>query len=360
MEEISSTEVIGEMKQRPQSCFVRVVALGGGTGLANLLRGLKPHVAVPNRPFGDSGVFISELSAVVAVSDDGGSSGRLRREFNVLPPGDIRNCIAALCEDEALLSPLLQHRFHTESALNGHTFGNLFLTALTAITGDFAEAVKLSSTILNTRGHIYPATTSNVHLEALLADGTRISGETNINGALRPVVTINLHPPDVSPLPQTLEAISTADLITIGPGSLFTSLVPNLLVTGIAEAMAASHATKVFVCNLMTEANESLGLTAADHIRILIKHARIGIIDYALVNKAPISRDLKAKYAGQGGTQILVDIEAIEALGVEVILGEYLEEAEGVARHAAQAVAHDLLNLAVQTLQSKGSVMYAS
>ncbi len=182
-----------------------------------------------------------------------------------------------------------------------------------------------------------------------MADSTRILGETNITGSTGRIVAINLQPSDVCPLPQTLEAIRTADLITIGPGSLFTSLVPNLLVEGLAEAIAASHATKVFVCNLMTEANESLGLTAADHIRILNKHARACIVDYALVNKTPVSQDLKAKYAAEGGSQILVDIEAIQSLGVEVILGEYLDEAESVARHAASRVARDLLRLAAHT-----------
>lgn len=344
---------------RHQSRLARVVALGGGTGLANLLKGLKQYV-VPNRPLLASGKYISALSAVVAVTDDGGSSGRLREEFNVLPPGDIRNCIAALSEDEALLSRLFQHRFEAGSGLNGHSFGNLFLTALTAITGDFAEAVKQSSLMLNTRGHIYPATSSNVHLEAVMADGRRVVGETNITSSAGRIVAVNLLPADVRPLPQTLDEIAQADLITIGPGSLFTSLVPNLLVDGIAEAVAASHATKVFVCNLMTEANESLGLSAADHVRVLNSHARRRIVDFALVNRIPVSCELKAKYAMEGGSQILVDVDAIQALGVNVILGEYLEEAEGVARHSAQPVARDLLNLALQKLQSKGRVMSAS
>ena len=325
---------------------LRVVAMGGGTGLSTLLKGVKRYVAGDEQ--GPGGRSVGELCAVVTVTDDGGSSGRLRKEFNVLPPGDIRNCIAALSEDEALLSRLFQHRFHAGAGLNGHSFGNLFLTALTAITGDFAEAVKQSSAILATRGHIYPSTTSDVQLEAVMADGTRVAGETNITASTERIVEIHLRPTDVQPLPQTLEAIAQADLITIGPGSLFTSLVPNLLVRGIPEAVAASRAVKVFVCNLMTEANESLGLSAADHIRVLHEHARVKVVDYAMVNRTPVPSDLKAKYAAEGGSQIEVDIAAIEKLGVKVIAGDYLETAEGVARHATDRVAHDLLRLASQ------------
>jgi len=325
---------------------LRVVAMGGGTGLSTLLKGLKRYVS-GDEP-GPGGRSVGELCAVVTVTDDGGSSGRLRKEFNVLPPGDIRNCIAALSEDEALLSRLFQHRFHAGAGLNGHSFGNLFLTALTAITGDFAEAVKQSSEILATRGHIYPSTTSDVQLEAVMADGTHVAGETNITASTERIVEIRLRPADVQPLPQTLEAIVQADLITIGPGSLFTSLVPNLLVRGIPEAVEASRAVKVFVCNLMTEANESLGLSAADHIRLLHEHARVRVVDYAMVNSTPVPSDLKAKYAAEGGTQIDVDVAAIEKLGAKVILGDYLETAEGVARHATDRVAHDLLRLASQ------------
>jgi uncharacterized cofD-like protein len=325
---------------------LRVVAMGGGTGLSTLLKGLKRYVSGDEPAPG--GRSVGELCAVVTVTDDGGSSGRLRKEFNVLPPGDIRNCIAALSEDEALLSRLFQHRFHAGAGLNGHSFGNLFLTALTAITGDFAEAVKQSSEILATRGHIYPSTTSDVQLEAVMADGTRVAGETNITASTERIVEIHLRPADVQPLPQTLEAIVQADLITIGPGSLFTSLVPNLLVRGIPEAVAASRAVKVFVCNLMTEANESLGLSAADHIRLLHEHARVRVVDYAMVNRTPVPSDLKAKYAAEGGSQIDVDVAAIEKLGAKVILGDYLETAEGVARHATDRLAHDLLRLASQ------------
>src|SRR5580658_5966374 len=223
---------------------LRVVAIGGGTGLSILLKGLKHYVAPPVERFAGTSyptvsreVAIGELCAVVTVSDDGGSSGRLRKELNMLPPGDIRSCIVALSEDEALLSRLFNHRFVRGSGLEGHSFGNLFLAALTSLTSDFSEAVRLSSEILLTRGHIYPATTSNIELEALMEDGTRVRGETKITASKVRIKELFMIPADVEPLPQTMDAIARADIISIGPGSLFTSLIPNLLVRGIAHAI---------------------------------------------------------------------------------------------------------------------------
>ena len=335
---------------REKAPGLRVMAIGGGTGLSTLLKGLKHFVTPPVEPSPSKTdePVISELCAVVTVSDDGGSSGRLRKELNMLPPGDIRNCIVALSEDEALLSRLFQHRFVKGSGLEGHSFGNLFLAALTSITGDFSEAVRLSAEILLTRGHIYPATTSNIELEAVMEDGTRVRGETKITASQGRIKELVLVPPDVEPLPQTLEAIARADLISVGPGSLFTSLIPNLLVGGIADAIVNSAAVKVYVCNLMTQANESLGLTAADHVRALNHHAQVErIFDYALINRTPASPEMKAKYALEGATQIVADLDAIEALGVCPVLGDYLDEG-GVARHATDKVARDLLELASQ------------
>src|SRR5436309_6238165 len=329
---------------------LRVMAIGGGTGLSALLKGLKHFVSLPveRSPSKTDEPVISELCAVVTVSDDGGSSGRLRKELNMLPPGDIRNCIVALSEDEALLSRLFQHRFVKGSGLEGHSFGNLFLAALTSITGDFGEAVRLSSEILLTRGHIYPATTSHVELEALMEDGSRIRGETKITASKGRIKQLFLDPPNVQPLPQTLDAIARADLITIGPGSLFTSLIPNLLVRGISQAIVNSSAVKVFICNLMTQANESLGLTAADHIRALNRHAQSErLFDYALINRTPVSEELRAKYELEGAAQIVADLDAVEQLGVRPVLGDYLDEAT-VARHATDRVAKDLLQLISQ------------
>jgi uncharacterized cofD-like protein len=338
---------------------LRVVAIGGGTGLSTLLKGLKKYVAappgtatpqpyVPDKFHSTAGgnVAISELSAMVTVSDDGGSSGRLRKELNMLPPGDVRNCIVALSEDEALLSKLFQHRFEKGTGLEGHSFGNLFLAALTSLTGDFSESVRLSSEILATRGHIYASTPANIELEALMQDGTRVRGETNITASKGHIKELFLVPPDPDPLPQTLEAIARADLITIGPGSLFTSLIPNLLVRGVPEAIRESSAVKAYVCNLMTQANESLGRTAADHIRALNDHAHCQLFDYALVNRASLSSELKAKYALEGASQIVADLDAIEAMGVCPVLGDYLNE-DNVARHNTDRLAEDLLEVAV-------------
>jgi uncharacterized cofD-like protein len=327
---------------------LRVVAIGGGTGLSTLLKGLKRFVLSPAEiPSDKDSPCIRDLSAVVTVSDDGGSSGRLRKELNMLPPGDIRNCIVALSEDEALLSKLFRHRFEKGSGLEGHSFGNLFLAALTSLTSDFSEAVRLSSEILLTRGHIYPATTSNIELEALMEDGTRVRGETKITASKGRIRELFLVPPNVGPMPQTLEAIAHADLITIGPGSLFTSLIPNLLVRGIAQAIVESPATKVYICNLMTQANESLDLTAADHIRALNRHAQKQIFDFALINRTSVSDELKIKYASEGACQIVNDLDAVEALGVIPVLGDYLDEG-GVARHNTSRVARDLMHLITQ------------
>src|SRR6266700_6457745 len=335
---------------------LRVVAIGGGTGLSTLLKGLKKYTsgAVSCGAGGPPTDFpsldsarITELCAVVTVSDDGGSSGRLRKEFNMLPPGDVRNCIVALSEDEALLSRLFQHRFEKGQSLEGHSFGNLFLAALTSRTGDFGEAVRLSSEILATRGHIFPATTANIELEALMQDGTRVRGETEITASKGHIEELFLVPADPEPLSQTLQAIASANLITMGPGSLFTSLIPNLLVCGIPQAIRESPAIKVYVCNLMTQANESLGRSAADHIRALNDHADCQLFDYALINRMPASSDLKAKYALEGASQIVADLEAIEALGVCPVLGDYLFE-DVVARHDTDRVAKDLLELATQ------------
>ena len=327
---------------------LKVVAIGGGTGLSTLLKGLKqyilPQLDHSPEPPEPSGPVISELTAVVTVTDDGGSSGRLRKEFNMLPPGDIRNCLVALSEDENLLSRLFQYRFTSGSGLEGHSFGNLFLAALTGITKDFAQSIRLSSAILATRGRILPATTGDVQLCADMDDGTQVLGETSITASKRRIVRLHMTPSDAQPVPETLNAISEADLITIGPGSLFTSLVPNLLVHGIPEAIAASSAVKVYVCNLMTQANESLGLTAADHIRALYDHAGMPLFDYALVNRSPVSEDVVAKYALESASPVVCDVQAIKDLSVRLVKGNYVAQGD-VARHAAERVVSDLMNL---------------
>jgi uncharacterized cofD-like protein len=338
-----------------ESRAVKVVAMGGGTGLSTVLHGLKQFVSVTGDK--QEGGYITDLSAIVTVSDDGGSSGRLRKELNVPAPGDVRSCIVALSEEEAMLSRLFQYRFPAGEGLGGHSFGNLFLSAMTAITGDFSQAVKHSSAILATRGHIYPATNSNAQLYAIMDDGSFVRGETNITASQRRIVELRMAPANAKPLPAALEAIESADLITVGPGSLFTSLVPNFLVRDVAKAIANARAVKVFVCNLMTQANESLGLSASDHIRALYKHAHYEFFDYALVNGTPASPSLAQKYAEKQQSQIEPDVERIEALGVKPVLGRYLLEAidpkEGlVARHDTYRVAQDLLRLMMESREA--------
>jgi uncharacterized cofD-like protein len=333
-----------ERGDTPQNRPLRVVALGGGTGLSTLLRGLRRHVSAPG-DLPESTHAIADLAAVVTVTDDGGSSGRLRQDFNMLPPGDLRNCMVALSEEEALLSRLFTHRFRGGNGLKGHNFGNLFVAALTEITGDFAQAVQLASKILATRGRIYPATTANATLMARMDDGSVVRGETKITASRRRIVELTLDPPNPAPLPETLEAIDRADLITVGPGSLYTSLVTNLLVDGIPAALSAARGVRVFVCNLMTQANESLGLTASEHIQRIYDHTRTHIFDYAIVNTEQFSAETLARYAAEGAAPIVADVERIEALGVRCISGDFASE-ENVVRHRANRVADAVLELA--------------
>jgi uncharacterized cofD-like protein len=321
---------------------MRVVAIGGGTGLSTLLRGLRRHVVQA----GESGApgDISDLAAVVTVTDDGGSSGRLRKDFNMLPPGDLRNCMVALSEEEDLLAQLFNHRFRAGDALQGHNFGNLFVAALTEITGDFALAIELSSKILATRGRIYPATTANTTLVARMDDDSLVRGETNITASRRRIVELMLDPPRPEPLPETVDAIERADLITVGPGSLYTSLITNLLVEGVPAALAAASGLRVYICNLMTQANESLGLSASEHIERIYDHTRAPIFDCALINTAPFSTETLARYAAEGAEPIAADIERVQALGVRVIAGDFAIE-ENVVRHASDRVTETLLGL---------------
>jgi uncharacterized cofD-like protein len=377
---------------------LRVVAIGGGTGLSTLLRGLKRYVPAPaaSRRAGDTAgpqpdsrrasdapraldpepasplpprrraewispalpCLIRDLAAIVTVTDDGGSSGRLREDLNMLPPGDVRNCMVALSEDEHLLAKLFQYRFN-QGDLEGHSFGNLFVAALSGITGDFAQAVQMSSQILATRGRIYPATNSNVTLAARMDSGALVRGETSITACPHRILELMLEPAGAEPLPGALDAIANADLITIGPGSLYTSLITNLLVRGIPEAIAASRATRVYVGNLMTQANESLGLTASQHIEKMMQHCgsvfdgKPGsdaslpkLFDYALINTAPISPTLLDQYALKGQTPIEPDLDRIRALGVEPITGSFAHEGD-LLRHDPDRVTEALLHLAL-------------
>jgi len=329
---------------------LRIVAIGGGTGLSSLLQGLKryaPPLPGSERASNPPPGPLVDLTAVVTVTDDGGSSGRLRRELAVLPPGDIRNCMVALSEDEALLSRLFQYRFAAGRGLRGHSFGNLFLTALSHVTGDFPQAVKVSSEVLAIAGRIYPSTVANVMLEAKLEDGATVVGETRISRSRSRIRRISLRPSQCRPLEETLEAIAAADLITLGPGSLFTSLIPNLLVDGIPQAIQRSEAVKACFVNLMWQPGETINFTAADHLCAIYEHARVHFLDYAVVNTRPISEPLRKKYARCRALPVDNDVDRLRALGVTVLARDLLQEMDKI-RHGPAAIASVALELAAE------------
>jgi uncharacterized cofD-like protein len=317
---------------------LNIVALGGGNGLSMLLSGLKAFVRSGTSP------GIADLSAIVAVSDDGGSSGRLRKELGMLSPGDIRNCMVALSEDSHLLSKLFRHRFGGSGELAGHSFGNIFLAALTEITGDFAEAVKLSSEILASKGHIYPATMADVRLAAELRDGSVVRGETTVGKFGSSIRRVFLDPESCPPLPDAIRAIGRADVITIGPGSLYTSILPPLLVQGVPEAIASSGAVKIFVCNLMTQPGETEGLNSLQHLETLCRHTPPIKFDYILVNDRPITPEQQKKYASEGSEQIGVR-GTLASAGIEsvmIIYDNLLDDSEKV-RHDPEKLARLVL-----------------
>jgi uncharacterized cofD-like protein len=320
---------------------LNLVALGGGTGLSTLLAGLKRLVG--ENATGD--LWISNLSAIVTVSDDGGSSGRLRDELQMLPPGDIRNCMIALSEDSTLLARLFRYRFRGKGELGGHSFGNLFLAALTEVTGDFTEAVRLSSEVLASKGHIYPATISDVRLVAELADGTVVRGETQISASRAPIQRLRLEPEQCLPLPEALKAIRAADVITVGPGSLYTSILPNLLVARVAQAIGESAATKVFICNLMTQPGETDNYTARQHLEVVKIYAPEIHFDVAIVNDRLITKEQKERYASEGAHQIGIGEDVIDSVvdkSTRVIRANLLEEGEKV-RHDSSRLAQIVL-----------------
>jgi uncharacterized cofD-like protein len=310
---------------------LKLVAIGGGTGLSSLLAGLKRLVGKHD----EDDAWIENLAAIVTVSDDGGSSGRLREELQMLPPGDIRNCMIALSEDSTLLSRLFRYRFRGEGDLGGHSFGNLFLAALTEVTGDFVEAVRLSSEVLASKGHIYPATINDVRLVAELEDGTVARGETQITATKSRIRSLRLEPEQCLPLPEALAAIRTADVITVGPGSLYTSILPNLLVARVARTIGDAPATKIFICNLMTQPGETDGYTARQHLEVVRQYAPEIRFDFVVVNSRPVSEEQRRRYAAEGANQIGIDDDTFEQAangGTEVVRAELLDEGEK-ARH---------------------------
>lgn len=314
----------------------RIVAIGGGTGLSTLLRGLKEYT--------------SNIVAIVTVTDDGGSSGALQREFGMLPPGDIRNCLVALADAEPLMTRLLQYRFNgkrepsSTSALEGHSFGNLLLAAMTHVTGDFELAVKETSRVLAIRGRVLPSTIQNVSLIAEMEDGQLVEGETSIVRCPQSIRSIYLNPSHVAPLPDAIEAINKADAIIIGPGSVFTSIIPNLLVDGIAEALARSKALRVYVCNVMTQPGETDGFTVTDHIRAIARHAPERIFDYVLINNQIPSADALSRYESGGAELVQPDAAAIRQLNYHPIVAELVSDSDFV-RHDHEKLASALMRL---------------
>ena len=307
----------------------RIVVIGGGTGLSTMLRGLK--------------AYTSNLVAIVTVTDDGGSSGKLQRQHGVLPPGDIRNCIVALADEETLMTELFQHRFDDAGeGLTGHSIGNLLIAAMQDITGDFEQAVKETSKVLAIRGRVLPSTIENVSIQAELIDGTTLSGETVIAKSPQPIRRISLVPPDVKPLREALDAIRLADAIVIGPGSVFTSIIPNLLVQGIVDAIAASKAVKIYVCNVMTQPGETGGFRASDHVKAIGDHAGKKIFNYVLVNREVPTMRLLEKYQQQGAELVSPDVDAIREMGYKPITGNFISQTD-VVRHEPQKLAQAIL-----------------
>ena len=280
---------------------------------------------------------------MVTVTDDGGSSGRLRNEYRVLPPGDIRNCMVALSNDEHLLSRLFQYRFPAGPSLGGHSFGNLFLTALTDVTGDFPEAVRLSSEVLAIRGRIFPSTDQNVTLQAQLENGCVVTGETKISRSTRRIHRVQLVPRRVRPLPEVLKAIRSADLVLVGPGSLYTSIIPNLMVRGMVDAIRRSRAACVYIANLMTQPGETQGYSVADHVRAIYAHTKARIFDWVVVSRLPISRRILRRYHAQGAEPVRMSLGELQSMGLGCVTADLLQQ-DAVVRHDPERLARLLIN----------------
>jgi uncharacterized cofD-like protein len=309
----------------------KIVIIGGGTGLPVLLRGLKQYPI--------------DITAIVTVADDGGSSGRLRDELDIPPPGDIRNVLAALSDVEPLIEELFQHRFQNGNGLSGHSLGNLILAAMTSITGDFVHAIREMSKVLNVRGKVLPAANRSVVLHAEMEDGTIVSGESKIPYSGKKIKKVFLTPEHIEPLPETIEEIRSADLIVIGPGSLYTSILPNLLVPKIGEEVCKAKAKKIYICNVMTQAGETLNYTASDHVKALYNHMKCPFIDTILVNDENISDEIQKRYAKELAEPVKYDIENLKQLGLSVIRDNIISYEDNVIRHDTKKVAALLVSL---------------
>ncbi|MEI6631131.1 MAG: YvcK family protein [bacterium] len=322
-------ELVDILYQRKQlSRGPRIVAVGGGTGLSALLLGLKEYT--------------SNITAIVTVADDGGSSGRIRQQFDILPPGDIRNCLVALADASTLMRDLFQFRFDDSSELGGHSFGNLFITVMTRLTGDFDKAIKETSKVLALRGQVIPSTLNNVVLVAEHKDGSITEGENKIPKAHKPINKVYLKPDQPTATPEAIKAIQEAQIIVLGPGSLYTSIIPNLLIREITEAIAASGAIKVYVCNAMTQPGETDNFSAGEHIKVLIKHSHARIFDYCILNSGEISQGITRRYEQEGSCRVINDTRNIANMGYRTIEDDVIV-AEDVVRHDPAKLAKIIL-----------------
>ncbi|MBU0548168.1 MAG: YvcK family protein [Candidatus Omnitrophica bacterium] len=325
------TELVDLLYQKKHlSRGPRIVTVGGGTGLSVLLSGLKS--------------YSSNISAIVTVADDGGSSGRLRQQFDVLPPGDIRNCLVALADAPALMRDLFQFRFDNNSEFSGHSFGNLFLTVMTRLTGDFEKAIKETSKVLALRGQVIPSTLGDVTLVAHYKDGSVVAGEGQIPKARKAINSVNLSPEHPLATPDAIKAIKEAQIIVLGPGSLYTSIIPNLLINEITREIAESEAIKVYVCNVMTQPGETDGYSVCDHIKALVSHSSLRILDYCIVNNGEVPDEVLKRYSVENSLLVVNDRKNIENLGYRVVEEDFSMIQDGVIRHDAEKLAKIILS----------------
>ena len=312
-----------------------ITVVGGGHGLSVLLRGIKQAT--------------SNVTAVVTVADDGGSSGRLRQDLGMIPPGDLRNCLVALADTEPLMEKLFQHRFEGSSELSGHSFGNLFIAAMTQVTGDVETALKESSKVLAVKGQVLPASKEFVRLDAIMEDGTVVCGESQIPEAHKRIHRVKLYPEHAEAVQSSLDAIRNAEAIVLGPGSLYTSVIPNLLVEGIGDAICRSKAVKIYICNVMTQPGETDGYTASMHVKAIMDHAGHNAVDYVIVNSTPVPEDLKRKYAETGAYPVVVDDDALNQLGVGIIKADLITSKDAI-HHDPKKLCDSVMRVVYETL----------
>lgn len=312
-----------------------ITVVGGGHGLSVLLRGIKQAT--------------TNVTAVVTVADDGGSSGRLREELGMIPPGDLRNCLVALADTEPLMEKLFQHRFEGDSQLSGHSFGNLFIAAMAQVTGDVETALKESSKVLAVKGRVLPASKEFVRLDAIMEDGSIVCGESKIPEANKKIHRVKLFPEHVEAVQSSLDALRDAEAIVLGPGSLYTSIMPNLLVEGIGDALCRSKAVKIYICNVMTQPGETDGYTASMHVKAILDHAGRNAVDYVIVNSTPVPEDLKKKYAEAGAYPVIVDEDVLKALGVGVIKADLITNHDAI-HHDPKKLAESVMQVVYETL----------